>query len=664
MNQSMASRIVRAMEVLALTVGLWLPSVPTWAVESSAQDSAPRAEPGDAKRGPAAEKEGVRIDFHIDRLGAGSGPLREGEQVRVSFDIADTASSSPLSGLYPAAWMDRVPVGVRYEKESCDEKVSTFLGGSLFSQPELNLNVYYVLALNDDATITVVDPLFGFGSTKLLALVELEARGEDWVLGPKARHLYVSMPGAGKIAVVDTEIWKVTATLDPGFAPTRLALTENGRQLWVSDDGTGKAPGIAVFDTEAMVPVARIATGAGAHDLVLDPREQFAYVSNRDQGTVSVIDARELVKITDLATGASPSSLAYSSAGDAAYVVDPAEGTVSIIDPGHRVIARIEAQPGLGQLRFAPDGRYGFLVNTRTDRVHILDASRLRIIQTGSTEKAPHQVTFTDELAYIRHLGSELVLMVPLDVIGSEGAPISVVDFPGGQRPPGTGAALIQAPTIVQAPGASAVLVANPADKIIYFYKEGMAAPMGSFQNYSRQPLAVQVVDRSLRELTPGRYETTVQLRRPGTYDVAFFLDAPKLVHCFQLEVAPDPEREQARRAALPAVKIEPLLESRRITVGEPVEVRFRLASRTDGTAIEGVSDLKTLTFLGPGLWQQRQQAEGQGNGVYAFSFTPPRPGLYYVFLGSASLGIELRESRYLLLTASEGSAPQAAGMP
>ena len=63
-------------------------------------------------------------------------------------------------------------------------------------------------------------------------------------------------------------------------------------------------------------------------------------------------------------------------------------------------------------------------------------------------------------------------------------------------------------------------------DKTVYFYKEGMAAPMGSFSNYGCQPRAVLVVDRSLRERgSPGVYETTVRLRKPGEYDVVFFLE-------------------------------------------------------------------------------------------------------------------------------------------
>lgn len=41
------------------------------------------------------------------------------------------------------------------------------------------------------------------------------------------------------------------------------------------------------------------------------------------------------------------------------------------------------------------------------------------------------------------------------------------------------------------------------------YYSEGMAAPMGDFQNYQRVPRAVMVVDRSLREEALGVYSTT-----------------------------------------------------------------------------------------------------------------------------------------------------------
>ena len=82
---------------------------------------------------------------------------------------------------------------------------------------------------------------------------------------------------------------------------------------------------------------------------------------------------------------------------------------------------------------------------------------------------------------------------------------------------------------MVPAPEGNSVLVANPADRVIYYYSEGMAAPMGSFQNYRRNPRAVMVVDRSLREVTSGVYSTTTKLPKSGIYDVAFLLDSPRI---------------------------------------------------------------------------------------------------------------------------------------
>ena len=72
---------------------------------------------------------------------------------------------------------------------------------------------------------------------------------------------------------------------------------------------------------------------------------------------------------------------------------------------------------------------------------------------------------------------------------------------------------------------APTVITTNPADKAIYYYREGMAAPMGHFKNFKVEPRAVMVVDRSLREVEPGVYSTDVKLTRSGQFDVPFFLD-------------------------------------------------------------------------------------------------------------------------------------------
>ncbi len=68
-----------------------------------------------------------------------------------------------------------------------------------------------------------------------------------------------------------------------------------------------------------------------------------------------------------------------------------------------------------------------------------------------------------------------------------------------------------------------------------------MAAPTGRLREFDAQPRALMVVDRSLRETSAEEYHTVGRLRRPGRYNVVFFLDSPRTAHCFEVEVEPDP---------------------------------------------------------------------------------------------------------------------------
>jgi hypothetical protein len=54
------------------------------------------------------------------------------------------------------------------------------------------------------------------------------------------------------------------------------------------------------------------------------------------------------------------------------------------------------------------------------------------------------------------------------------------------------------------------------------------------------QEIAAGGMPEPLRETgEPGIYETVARLGRPGRYELVFFVGAPRLVHCFQVEVHP-----------------------------------------------------------------------------------------------------------------------------
>jgi hypothetical protein len=373
---------------------------------------------------------------------------------------------------------------------------------------------------------------------------------------------------------------------------------------------------------------------------------------------VAVVDVRRLEVVRTLVTGPQPVSLAWSEAARSVYVAHAGDGSIVAID-GERleISARLPTEPGLAQIRATPGGRLVLAVNPETDLLHVIDTSRNRIVQSGPVGRGPDQLAFSESLAYIRHRGTDAVLMAPLQALGQPGTPIPLVDFPGGAKPPGPLASLGAA--VVRAPGGGAVLVVNTADGMIYYYKEGMAAPIGAFQNYGHRPQAVLVVDNSLRERAPGVYETSARLRRPGQYDVVFFLDAPRTVYCFPVEVEVDPQRAAQRRQQ--SVQVRALVEDGTLRVQQGAEVRLTLevSDPHSGTPRAGLSDLEAMVFLAPGHWHTHERARDLGAGRYEVTIHVPEAGLYYVYAESASAGLGLgRAAPVAYIFASKGADP------
>jgi YVTN family beta-propeller protein len=462
------------------------------------------------------------------------------------------------------------------------------------------------------------------------------------------------MPLVNQVAVVDTITWKVLANVDTGLKPSRVALQHDGKYLLVGNDSVEETTGgVTVLDTTTLKVAVQLTTGAGHHEIALTDDDRYGFVTNKRSGTLSVIDMRKLVKVKDLKTGALPVALAFSSLSKAVYVAnDDDDGSiVAVSGSGHEIVARMKAQRGLRAMRLLPGGRFGFVVNSANNTVYIFDASTNRLIHAVPVGTTPDQITFTKDFAYVRSTGTEFVSMIKITELGREDYEVAVSRFPAGQKAPQGESFTSLADAVIPAPEAGAVLVANPADKMIYFYTEGMAAPMGSFQNYRRDPRAVLVLDNSLSETSPGVYTTTVRLNGHGQYDVAFLLDSPRMVNCFDLTVKENPELPKKKEVA---IRVEPLLKDGTLRVGENYQFRFKVTDRSSNQPKADLQDMGVLVFLAPGIWQQRQWAKSLGGGVYEINFVPPQEGVYYVYFQSPSLGVQFSQLPYLILQATK----------
>jgi hypothetical protein len=349
-------------------------------------------------------------------------------------------------------------------------------------------------------------------------------------------------------------------------------------------------------------------------------------------------------------TGPGPRALSYSTARRLFYAAHEGDGSIVALDPrSGKVSGRCLTSAGVQTLDFAPGGRWGFAANPRTGQVLILDTASNRVAHIVHADQSPDQITFSDRFAYVRQRGSANLLLIPLDRVEDTSQAVSVFDVPGGQHPTSQGTQPCVAASITQASGRGAALIANPADKAIYYYEEGMAAPRGSFTNYGRQPRAVLAIERSLRPRRPGVYETTARLPTAGSHDLIVLLDTPRVLASFAVEIGGTAESAGEHR-----VRIDLLRDSAVVRVGVPDTLRFRLLDDTRGTPIAGLADVCVLAYS-PGRWQKRYGAEPEGEGIYRLSFTAPSAGLYYLYVASSSSGLPLQAPRQLVLEAKEG---------
>jgi YVTN family beta-propeller protein len=614
-------------------------------------------EPADPQALHRLSRDGVTVEFEARPLAGGE--VREGAFANIRFKVTDQASGQPLSGMAPGAWIDpaqSAPLEGGNRDQSCKARVALFLKSSIGARPLLDLNSYFLLVLNKDASLTVIDPTVSVGGvTSTLARIDLPGRPMDWTATGDDKQVFVSIPERGQVAVIDTETFTRVATLDAGESPVRVALQPDQHRLWVGNNSRDPAKGgVTVIDVPARSTLKSFATGSGHHEIAFSSDSRYAFVSNRDGGTLSIIDIPEMRLVKTLEVGPHPLSVAYSALSQAVYVADGEEGTVRVIDArSHQLRHIVKAEQGLGPMRFSSDGRYGIVLNTVDNQALVIDASTDKLIHRVPVAAEPYQLTFTKGYAYIRGLASPKVSMINLSSLGEGRQPI-VQGFEAGPAAPRQAGDLPLAQGLSVSRDDNSVFVVNPVDNTTYFYAEGMNAPMSGYNNRGHQARATLVIDRSLRELAPGVYGSTVKMPAAGTFDVAFLLNQPQIIHCFSTEVAAAPDASKRRGAHAEFIGLDQPMAQQTVFTA-----KVRIVG-DDGRPRVGLDDLTLRYFLAPSSLPRNLPLEEVGEGVYQAALTLPEAGAWYLHVQSPSLGRKFTEENYTSLRVLPAAAATA----
>ena len=615
-----------------LIASLLMALTPGMLSDAQAVDSP--VEPSDPPLTQRFEKEGIEVTLTVRPL-SGNDRLVAGEEAEISYTVREASTGEPITGLHPLSWIHRRVAPIRPSVEEIEELISTFLGGLLSIRADIDLNRYFLLVLNSDSSISVIDPQIEFSKTKLYQMLKLQAPGEAWCLDAHGERLFVSVPGKARVEFFDLTNFENLGFVGVGEGnqPRDLLLQPDGQVLWVGLDSSNA---VVAIDARTRAVIDRVRVGVGLHRLAISDDGATLCVTS-SSGDVSLIDlATRSVRAT-LATGSRPYSVRYSTASRLFYVAHAGEGTIVAIDPeSGKVRASISTEGPLLSLDLDPSGRFLFGCDLENSTVTIVDVATHEQIGVVRGVTNPDHVSFSENFAYIRNVGSPTVAMIDLsrlergEMIMTD---LGVNRLPAKDAPSSSSIASMIAPT----PEGNAVMIASPADRLIYYYVEGMMASMGNFKTYGRTPRGIEILDRSLRETAPGVYSTFIRPVLSGRFDVPVVIDQPRFIHGFELEIDPSPDTVATPVAA--PVTISALFRGEKVTVGDTAKLRFQVIDTATDKPLEKLEEVHVMVIRGLGIQQDRYKAVEVEPGIYEFEHHFPARDRYQVLFAVPSRG-------------------------
>lgn len=598
------------------------------------------------------EHNGVIVDFSAQPA-APERVVMEGAFADVRFKLKDAATGQPLRGNPPGAWLDMAQVNqgqTGAEQKSCKDKVALYLKGVVGIRPMVDLTSYFVVLLNKEPSISVVDPLISLaGATSTFATIALKQPGEDWTQDDSQRRIYVTLPKANEVAIVNTDNFTLGSYVDAGVAPTRVALQPDKHYVWVGNDAAdAEHSGVTVIDASNAKQAAFIATGAGHHEIAFSSDSRRAFVTNRGEGTVSAIDIVALRKLSDIKVGSTPLAAAYSTLSHRVYVSDGKDGEIAVIDANTlAVVKRVAAKPGIGPMAMTLNGRYALTANPATNTVYVIDTASNELLKEVSVEGQPYQLAVSESYVYVRALASERVTMIDVASL-AKGHNVKSQSFAAGAVAPKEAGSLAIANSMAVVAGEGSVYVVNPVDANAYYYREGMNAPSSGYKPFGASARAVTIADRSLREVEPGVYQGRIKVPVAGKYDVAFMLDSPQILHCFAMEAKDNPRLAPSKNQTAVEFSDWP----RKVKAGQTLTLRFKLLNPATGEAKSGVRDMHVMYFLAPGAQRTQTPVKEIGGGVYELKLTISSAGAYYIYPAAPSMKLGYGDLQFFTLLA------------
>lgn len=199
-------------------------------------------------------------------------------------------------------------------------------------------------------TLVVADAASG----KVLKSIPTGAEGSHMVaVHPALPRAFVANMKSGNASVINLESGKTLGTLPAGRESEGIALTPDGKQLWISSRASNE---VHVYDAALGTLIRRIDTGAFPLRIAVSPDGKHAVTSNLQAGTLGVysVETGALVREIPVSGSAEAAQVTILFRPDGArlYVAETGRNMVAeVVWPGGEVLRRFavgENGDGLG----------------------------------------------------------------------------------------------------------------------------------------------------------------------------------------------------------------------------------------------------------------------------------------------------------------------------
>ena len=300
--------------------------------------------------------------------------------------------------------------------------------GFLLTLPLAAATVRIIQTNSAGDDVSIIDP----ATNKVVGTINGIEVNHGAAAAPDGSRYYISDEGKSTLDVVDRKTLKVTRSIPLSGHPNNIAISKDGRRVYVS---IAKAPGaVDVIDTTSLEDVKSIPVKGAVHNTYVTPDGKYVVSGSIAGKTITVIDQKTEVPawVLEMDLGLRPMAFATNPDGSTKWIFAQLSGFngFAVVDfATHKEINRIKL-PDLppGKKPFMEGGNESHGIAVTSDGKTLVVNSRLNtaiyfysvpdLKLLGSTEvgRSPDWVTLTPDgkTAYVANAASNSVSVVDI----------------------------------------------------------------------------------------------------------------------------------------------------------------------------------------------------------------------------------------------------------